>query len=187
MIRLRSFAEFRSPVRSFARERSGVSAVEFAIILPLMVTIYLGSVELVDGMAIQFKATEAARGITDLASRYTSIDATTMSSILNASSIILAPYSTSNVSVVISEITTNPQAQGTIAWSCSLNGTPHPVGQSIALPSGMQKPNFSLLWGEVTYPYQPQMGYVLTGTITIYQTAYFVPRESSSVTGPPSC
>ena len=55
------------------RERDGVSAVEFALILPFMLTLYLGGSELGDGMAIQFKATLAARTVADLATQYTNI------------------------------------------------------------------------------------------------------------------
>ena len=42
----------RGCLRRFARERDGVSAVEFALILPFMLTLYLGGSELGDGMAI---------------------------------------------------------------------------------------------------------------------------------------
>ena len=35
----------------FARDRRGVSAVEFAMLLPLMLTLYLGTVEISQGVA----------------------------------------------------------------------------------------------------------------------------------------
>jgi len=61
-------AGFSAKLRVFGRSRTGVSAVEFAIILPVMLLLYIGGVELGDGLAIQFKATLAARTVTDLAS-----------------------------------------------------------------------------------------------------------------------
>jgi len=182
-----TFAGFGAKLGGFARSRAAVSAVEFAIILPVMLLLYIGGVELGDGLAIQFKATLAARTVTDLASQYVSIDTGTVGNILNASSAVIAPYSNANMVVILSEVTTNATSQGSITWSCALNGAAHTIGQPVTLPSGLQSPSTSLLWGEVTYPYQPQFGYVITNTISIYQTSYFYPRMSNSVSGPASC
>jgi Flp pilus assembly protein TadG len=169
-------------LRDFARNRHGVAAVEFAIILPFMLVLYLGSIEAGNGLAVQFKAALASRAVADLASQYTSIDNATMTGILNASATVVAPYSASGMVVTISEITTNASGQGTITWSDSLNGTAHAVGQSVTLPAALQIANTSLIWSEVTYPYQPSLGMVMTGTINIYQSSYFYPRLATSIT-----
>jgi hypothetical protein len=84
--------------------------------------------------------------------------------------------------VTISQITTDAAGQGTIAWSDSLNGAAHGVGQQVTLPTDLQIASTSMIWSEVTYPYQPTFGYVFTGTINIHQTSYFYPRLSNSVT-----
>jgi len=180
-------AGLRSHVRRFARHSEAVSAVEFAIVLPFMLLMYIGSVELGDGLAIKFKVTETARTITDLASQYVSIDQNDMSSILGASSTIVAPYSAASMVMTVSEITTDAKGNGTITWSCSLNGTPRAVGTAVTLPSNLQTANISLLWGEATYPYTPQLGYVISGTVNIYQNTYFYPRLVNSITLPQGC
>src|SRR5579872_5785135 len=168
MITAKTFFGLPSYLSRFARDHDGVSAIEFALLLPFMITLYLGGVEVGDGLAIQYKSTLAARTVTDLASQYVSINNSAMTSILNAAAAVVAPYSSSAMVVTVSEVTTNAQGAGTITWSDSINGTAHQVGQSVTLPANLQTPNISLLWGEVSYPYKPQMGYVLTGTINIY-------------------
>jgi Flp pilus assembly protein TadG len=180
----RTAADFRSNVCRFARDREAISAVEFALILPFMVVLYIGSVEVGDGLAIKYKVTETARTVTDLASQYVSMDSTTIESVLGASAQIVAPYSTSNMVVTLSEVSpTNSSGAGTITWSCSLNGTARTAGSSVTLSNSLQTPSgVSLIWGEVTYPYTPSMGYVMTGTVNIYQSFYFYPRLSNSVT-----
>ncbi len=176
-----------APLRCFARRAEGVAAVEFAIVLPFMLLMYIGSVEVGDGLAIQFKVTETARTVTDLASQYVSIDTTDMSGILAASSTIVAPYPAANMAMTVSEVTTNGSGQGTITWSCSLNGTAHAVGSSVTLPASLQTANISVIWGEVTYPYTPQLGYVISGTINLYESTYFYPRLVNSVALPQGC
>jgi Flp pilus assembly protein TadG len=179
-----SFAKRRSILRRFARDPKGVSAVEFAIVLPFMVALYLGTIELGNGLAVKFKATLAVRTVTDLASQYVSIDTSTMSLILNAASTVMTPYPTSNLAITLSEITTNGSGQGTVTWSCSLGGTARTWASSYTLPTNLQTASITVLLGEVAYPYTPNLGYVITGTINLNQSLYFYPRLSSTIAGP---
>ncbi len=189
MTRAGTMADLRAYLRRFAGDRKAISAVEFALILPFMVFTYVGSAELGDGMAIYFKATEAARTVTDLASQYVTIDPTTMQNILGASSQVLQPYPSTGMVVTISQVNpTSSNGQGTIAWSCSLNGTARTTNSTVTLPTNLQTPSgVSIIWGEVTYPYTPAMGYAVTGTISMYQSIYFYPRLSNSVVLTSTC
>ena len=81
--------------------------------------------------------------------------------------------------VTFSEVSpTNASGQGTITWSCSLNGTARTVGATVTLPTNLQtQSNVYIIWGEVTYPYTPAMGYAVTGTINLYQSHLFLPAS----------
>jgi Flp pilus assembly protein TadG len=177
----RTASALHATVRRFARDRDGVSAVEFAIVLPFMLTLYLGGVELGEGLSIKFKTTLAARTVTDLASQYVSIDGTNMQNILGASSTVLSPYSTAGVVVTLTELTVNSSGKGVVQWSCSLNGTAYTANQKLTMPTNLQTTGITLLYGEVTYPYTPPIGYAITGTYNIYQNMYFYPRLSATI------
>jgi Flp pilus assembly protein TadG len=169
-------------VRGFVRDADAVAAVEFAIILPFMLALYLGSLEFGNAIAVQFKTAMATRTVADLTSQYILVDDATMSGILNAASTVIAPYSGASMVVTVTQITTNSSGQGTIAWSDSLNGTARTVGQSVTLPTALQIANTTMIWSEVTYPYRPTFGYALTGTINISQSSFFYPRLSTTIT-----
>jgi Flp pilus assembly protein TadG len=179
------FAESGSLLHRFARDRKGVSAIEFAIILPVMLLLYIGSVELGEGYQVQYQVTETARTVTDLASQYISLNSSTMSSILNASSTIISPYSSSNLTVTVSQVKVNANAtNGTVyQWSCSLNGTKRTVGATVTLPTNLQTPTSTIyvIYGEVSYPFNPPLGGGISGTITMNQTAWFYPRLVTSI------
>jgi len=177
----RTASALHATVRRFARDRDGVSAVEFAIVLPFMLTLYLGGVELGEGLSIKFKTTLAARTVTDLASQYVSIDGTNMQNILGASSTVLSPYSTAGVIVTLTELTVNSSGKGVVQWSCSLNGTAYTANQKLTMPTNLQTTGITVLYGEVTYPYTPPIGYAITGTYNIYQNMYFYPRLSATI------
>jgi Flp pilus assembly protein TadG len=200
-----AFSGVRRCLSRLAGNRDGISAVEFALILPFMLTLYIGGAELGDGMAIQFKATLAARTVADLTSQCgnissggvycdtangLAIDSTTMSEILGAASTVVSPYSSNNMVVTVSELkVTYGSSNGTVVWSASTSGNGRTVGSTYTLPTALQSlqapqngPNyFYVVFGEVTYPYTPAMGYVITGTINMYQNSIFFPRTSSCV------
>ena len=69
-------AAFRPQVARLARDQEGVSAVEFAMLLPLMLTLYLGGVEVSQGISIDRKVTLTARTVADLVAQVSSIDTT---------------------------------------------------------------------------------------------------------------
>jgi Flp pilus assembly protein TadG len=178
-----TMADIRTYLRRFAGDRKAISVVEFGLILPFMMFTYIGSVELQDGLSIYFKVTETARTVTDLASQYVTIDPITMGNILGASAEVVAPYPSAGIIVTISQVNpSNANGQGTIAWSCSLNGTARTAGSTVTLPTNLQTPSgVSIIFGEVTYPYAPGLGFAVTGTINMYQADYFYPRLSNSV------
>ncbi|HLH98307.1 MAG TPA: TadE/TadG family type IV pilus assembly protein [Xanthobacteraceae bacterium] len=172
-------------LRDFARGQNGMAAVEFAVTLPFLLTAYLGGVELGDGVAIDRKVAITTRAVADLASRYTTIYNSDMSSILGASSSIIAPYSGAPLAVTVSEVTVDAKGNATVTWSDTLNGTAHAVGTPVTLPGTLGTATgtpFSYIWGEVRYAYTPTLGYVLTGTLNLSNEIFMSPRQSVSVT-----
>jgi Flp pilus assembly protein TadG len=164
-------------------DQHGVSAVEFAMLLPLMLTLYLGAVEISQAVGIDRKVTLTSRTLADLASQVSSIASPDMSNILNASSAVIAPYDASKLKVTVSEVTIDANGNATIAWSCTLGGTAHSVGSSVTLPAALNVANTALLWGEAAYTYTPAIGYVVTGPLNLSDQIYMRPRLSNTVSG----
>jgi Flp pilus assembly protein TadG len=167
---------------SFARDRRGISAVEFAMILPLMVTMYLGVVEVSKGVAIDRKVTLTTRTMADLASRVTSINNTDMANLLSATAAVISPYDQSKVKVVLSAVNIDATGVAKIAWSDTLHGSARTVGSTVTVPTALNVPNVQLIWSEVSYGYSPTFGYVLTGDMTLSDQLYMRPRLSDSIT-----
>jgi len=166
----------------FSKEQRGLAAIEFAMLLPMMITLYVGSVELSTGTAIHRKVTIAAHTIADLSSQFTTIADSDMTNILNAATDIIYPYPSANLQAVVSELSINAQGQATVVWSDTLNGTARLVGSTVTIPSNLAVPNTSLLLGETAYNYTPSYGYAVTGTLTLSDQIYMQPRQSNSVT-----
>jgi Flp pilus assembly protein TadG len=170
--------------RAFARDRRGVSAVEFAMLLPLMVTLYLGTVEVSQGVSIDRKITLTARTVGDLVTQYSNINNATMTNILNASAKIVGPYPDGPLKVTVSAVTIAADMTAKIAWTDTLKGTnPHQPGDPVTdLPEALKVPNTQLIWAETEYQYTPTIGYVVTGPLTLSEKIYMRPRLSDTIT-----
>ncbi len=175
----------RSLLRRIGRlagDERGVSAVEFAMLLPLMLTLYLGAVELSQGIGADRKVTLTARTISDLVSQVSTINNADLTNSLNAASAVMAPYPVANLKVTVSSIKIDGNGNATIDWSETLNGTAHSKGDTVSLPDALKVANSYLIWSEAEYSYTPVIGYVLSGTLTLKDKIYMRPRLSDQVT-----
>jgi Flp pilus assembly protein TadG len=178
-VKLSQILRYRLP--QLARDQRGVSAVEFALLLPLMVTLYLGTVEISQGISADRKVTMTTRTVADLVSQTSSINNAGMTDILNASSSVMYPYTTNGLVVTISSVNIDVNSKATIVWSDSLNGTARSVGSTVTLPTSLVIPNTTVIWSEVQYLYKPTIGYIITGTLTLKDQLYMAPRLSTAV------
>ncbi len=166
----------------FAKDKRGVSAVEFAMLLPLMLTLYLGGVEVSQGVSIDRKVTLTARTVADLVAQVASIDTAGVNASLGASAAILAPYPDANAKITVSVVTIDANGNAKVAWSAAKNGTARGAGSAVTLPAALKVPSTSLVWGETSYNYTPSIGYVVTGTMTLTDQIFMRPRLSDTVT-----
>ena len=168
-------------VSALRRDQKGVSAVEFAMLLPLMITLYLGVVEISQGVAIHRKVTLTARTVADLASQVTSINDAGMTNMLNAASAVVAPYPAGELKVTVSAVSIDANGIAKVAWSDTLNGTKRPVNSTVTLPAALNVANSQLIWSEVHYNYVPSIGYVVTGALNLFDQIFMRPRLSETV------
>jgi Flp pilus assembly protein TadG len=166
----------------FAADRRGVSAVEFALLAPLMIGLYLSSVEISQGIGIDRKVTLTAGAMANLVAQNTSVSNTDMTNFFGAASTIMAPYSTTTLKITISCLTIDANNKATVKWSDTKNGTARAVGSAVTIPTALAVANTSIVFAEVTYAYKPTIGYIISGTLNLSDTMYMSPRQSTTIT-----
>ena len=178
-----SFNGILVPLRRFLRYRRGISVVEFALLLPVMLTLFLGGTEVTQGITVKRKTTIVTRSLGDLVAQDTSITDAEMTTIFQAIGAIVAPFSATNLKVILSSIAIDENNAAKIVWSDATNGaTAHAPGMEITLPEGLnQFPNTTLIWAEAQYDYTPAIGYVITGVVALKDHVYLRPRLVSCV------
>jgi Flp pilus assembly protein TadG len=166
-------------LRRFAGDRRGVSAVEFALLLPVMIGLYLGSVEISSGVSIQRKVTLTAGTVANLTAQATSLATSDVSNILNASTAILSPYATTGATVTVSCLGIDSTGKAKVDWSVTKGGTARTSGSVVTIPTALAVPSSQLIFSEVSYPYTPTVGYTISGTLTLSDKMYMSPRISA--------
>ena len=182
-------------VRRFLVSTRAVAAVEFALLIPMMLVLLLASIDAGRALAIYVKVRSASYTVDAVSNQYTIIHDSDMQQILGAAAVILSLYPTSPVSVVVSQVSVDDKGNGTVSWSDALNGTARAVNSSVTVPPSLASskppnnacnsyPCFFIL-GEVRYTYSPMFGYFITGPITLSDSMYVTPRSATSITRSP--
>jgi Flp pilus assembly protein TadG len=193
-------------VRKLWIDSNAVAATEFAIVVPFMLLLYVGGVELADGMAINVKVSATAHSISDMVSQNTSLSTSQMQNILTGATAIVAPYPVANgsnslLTVTVSEISSDTNGNLTLQWSQSYNGASFGPGrtslaangsyQALSVPTSLngtagnannqnnQNDQVSFIVSEASYAYTPNLGYTISGTVTLADAYWIFPRCST--------
>jgi Flp pilus assembly protein TadG len=174
----------------FNRDQRGVSAVEFAFVAPLLITLYLGCVEVSDGVSADRKVTLTAAALANLSAQVTTITTTDMTNILDASSAIIAPYSSGNLAITVTCISIDANKNATVKWSATRNGVAKTPGNPYTFTSATAALNVAstqLILAEASYSYTPIIGNALTGTLTLKDQMFMSPRISAPTYNGTAC
>jgi Flp pilus assembly protein TadG len=164
-----------------AADCRGIAATEFAVIVPIMLVMFFGTVEFSSGVAVDRKVTLMARTLADLTSQSTTVGDTDMTNFFAASGAIMTPYSSTPTKATVSELYVDPSTlKARVQWS---KGTsPRAVSSVVTIPSQLVVAGSYLIFSEVSYLYVPTVGYVMAKTgINLSDVAYSRPRQSTCV------
>ena len=186
-------------------DRRGIAATEFAVIVPIMLVLFFGTVEFSSGVAVDRKVTLIARALSDLTaqtpppslnSTSATMTDTYLQNVFTASIAIIAPYAPSPVKATLTEIYVDSNLIAKVQWSKSaiINGDAATQATLTAstrqagdVVTGIVPPNLLvkqtyLIFSEVSYLYVPTIGYVMAKSgVTLQDVAYTRPRQAYCV------
>ncbi|MEO7223053.1 MAG: TadE/TadG family type IV pilus assembly protein [Devosia sp.] len=182
-------------VRRLRRDDEAVAAVEFALIVPFLITLYFGSIEAAALFTVDKRLSSISSTIGDLVAQWDpgEGDLTTgtggdLTDYLSASTGIMTPYSTTGLNIVVSLVQVKDDGTTKVLWSkANASGTIKTVGNAyddLSLANAPQMNDVSqggcVVAAEVTYSYLPILGQVFKTALNLKHTNYFLPRYGSS-------
>lgn len=172
-------------LRRFGKSTRGIAAVEFAMILPVLATIFLASFDGGRAIATYMKVRAATYALAAITNQYSTIQSTDMTSITGATSVIMAPYPSAPAVITITQIAISNKGQATVSWSYSQGGTALAPGSSVTVPTNLAVANTYLIFAQVSYTFTPVFGFFGSGGITFSDNLYVTPRVSNCINYPP--
>lgn len=168
------------------QDRQGVGAVEFAIIFPVLLALYITAFELTIGFSVYKRATHAAGTIADLVSQQVTVNKAYLKTMPDVASAIFVPYATTGLDLKISGIQVDANRVAKISWSWSQsNKPPYPANSVATIPDNLRQPNAFLIHAELTIPHTLLMFMSNTAPsmrqITIGRDYYFAKREETPI------
>jgi Flp pilus assembly protein TadG len=170
--------------RAIADSR-GAAAVEFALILPVLVLLYAVGFETCQAATVNRKLTDTTVQLASLTSQYTKVAKSDIATIMNASSETMTPFSNGALSAVLSEISIDSKGKATVTWSESyvdgvaFQGTP--LTTAPVAPPSFATPNSSYIIVQTTYAYTPLIAGTWMPTMTLSSHSFMLPRDAASI------
>ena len=183
----------RYALRKLKRNADGMAAVEFAMIVPIMFSMFVGSIEFSQAITVDRRVTQAASATADLISRAPSEGVSTaqIDRDLTIVGQLMAPYDAAALTVNIISIKAvpvpgNPNALNYVVdWSRdNRGGTPYQRGvpAPFGMPAGLLVAGESVIVGYAIYNYTPLIfHYFIETAFNLEVTFYLKPRNAACV------
>lgn len=174
---------FLLTLRRFGRDRRGVSAIEFALIAPLLITFYLGMAETTQAMMAKRKASHVASAVGDLIAQDQSVTNAEMTDTWTIGAALLSPFPTSGkLKMRITSVTANASGVAKVDWSDHSGWTDVGDGTTWSgIPAGLISAGQSLIIAQTIYSYDSPMKKYVPNTLNFAETYYLRPRKISTV------
>lgn len=178
-------------LKRLRRDRSGIALVEFAMIVPVLIILYFGAIEVTQTVTARRKLNLVAETVADLTARNDTVGQSTLQDIFGAASTIMAPVDTSNLSIRVSSVIVSPLGTTCIDWS-AVSGTGlsalKPGDPYDGLPADLKTISLTTLQYKdyivvsTTFPFRPATHRFIPGSIQLSEgPTFLVPRKSDQV------
>ncbi len=178
------------PLRRLMLDRRGIGGVEFALIAPILIALYITCFELTIGFSVSKRVTRSAGTVADLVTQQSEVSKATLATMVDVAKAIFVPYNSSaaNISLKLTGILVDPTGTPKVVWSWDQsNGKPYAVGTTVdGVPTEMKTADTFLVRSELSVPHQLLMflpGIVSpeTRSITIGRTYFYRQRVGNAV------
>lgn len=159
----------------------GVSAVEFAMVAPILLLFYFASVEISLMLTVDRKITNTASAVGDLVAQDDVVDAGEINDIFNAARAIMEPYDSSGVQMRVSSIVMTLDGDVEVTWSQGRGMPPLSCGGGVSVPDGLLSPGQSVIMSEARLEYASPISEFLVDTFVLEDAFYLRPRRTLEV------
>jgi len=171
-------------INRFVREEKGIAAVEFAIIAPIMITMYFGLAEVASAIGVDRSLSHGTNVAGDLATQQPELRDGEIEEVLAAAIRVMGINDASKVAIdmesfILEAGQTAPVSKGRITFNSAVGN--FPTFDASTLDSKLLNENSGVVVTRVSYSYSPLKLRYFDTDITLKETFMLKPRRSDSV------
>ena len=191
--------------RTFRKAKEGLAAVEFALLLPVMIGLFFGVVETTLELLCRADVSVMSSTAANLISEVSTPNSTDISNVYSAAGAILYPNPTGTaasqptirITSIIYDTTSTSLTSGKVAWTCTQtgSGTLSPTslskGQTVSFtdssgsnPLSIMTANGSVIMAEVAYGYTSPTMQIIKSKLNLTNVWYTKPRRVAQIPAP---
>jgi Flp pilus assembly protein TadG len=196
---MRAGAQIREKARRFASDGRGVAALEFALIVPLLLCLYFVTMEVAQAIEANKKVGRAASMTADLVAQMPEIPRAELEGIMRIGEATMQPYNRSKLDIIVTaiEVTNDATPKAQVFWEGKLVDGVYVKGvvKGTAindLPPALKIKGSFLIRTEATLAYEPVITWAASGKTTLglaaafdgismKETYYLRPRRSTTI------
>ncbi|PSH68350.1 pilus assembly protein [Phyllobacterium brassicacearum] len=149
--------------KRFLSDKRGVAAMEFAFIAPILIALYLGSIEATSGLDVNKKLGRSTNMVADLVTQQQTINTDQLRDIMEIGTALLLPYRSDTPQITITAINIPAAGSPTVAWSRrvvnNVFSRPYAPGSNVVLDPNLVIPGTTVIRVETKIAYVPLMAF----------------------------
>jgi Flp pilus assembly protein TadG len=175
----------RAQIRRFSRNEKAAAAVEFALIMPFLLSLYFGSMEASALFTADRRVNTISASMGDLVAQWDDDDGAIPVAVMNdyfsASQALIYPMTTTSLKQVVTCVQVLADGTTKIIWSRGYNGgTARTANTAYPLPASKMMNQVArggyIIAAETYYTYKPLLGVIFTPALNLYHENLYMPR-----------
>lgn len=170
----------RALLRRLMRDCRAAASSEFAVLAPVLLLLFVGSLETVNLVRVERKLVSAAQTAANLATLESEITTIGLDDVFRAAELVMEPFAAQPMTGAIASVHYDAD-DGTAAtdWQDSMRGGAMPDAATLA--DGLGLPGESVVIVRLTYAYRPVLSGLVFGEASLVETAFARPRRAAFV------
>ena len=182
-------AKTRALLRRLRRDQSGVSAIEFVLLFPILVGMLAGTVDFGQALIVSRKMNQIVATMGDITAQKSAWTTSDLTAVMSGASTIMEPFSKTNLAIQLAVVDVDSSLKTKVAWAKAYNeaalakgsASPVDIPQNI-LQSGVQMVAVKATYN-LTTPFSTLLQPVTGVTSYHYQKTYVMrPRVKDTIT-----
>jgi len=166
------------------RDERAAALVEFALVLPIMISLFLGTFEVTRVVAADMRLASAAQSYADMIAQQSTLTVAQMTNFCNGGKLAMTPLPAKGLKAAVASVT-HGNSSTAEDWHDESCGTAKAIASATTIAAPLvPNVNDSVIIVQASYAYTSPISYVLKKSYTLTQSAYARPRNVTTVGAP---